>query len=71
MTAVSSARTHVDAGRPAHTPRPQEPLGEPVQDAAQRPAGEKQVAGAAPPAPEQAMENIRADVAEIKESAHR
>lgn len=34
-------------------------------------AGKRQVDQAAPPAPEQAMENVRADVAEIKERAHR
>jgi uncharacterized membrane protein YqjE len=34
-------------------------------------AGKKQVAQAAPPTPQQTMENVRADVAEIKESAHR
>ncbi|MEU6807551.1 phage holin family protein [Streptomyces sp. NPDC046831] len=34
-------------------------------------AGRKQVAEAAPPAPEQTIENVKADVAEIKESAHR
>jgi uncharacterized membrane protein YqjE len=33
--------------------------------------GRKQLAQAAPPAPEQAMAGVRADVAEIKESAHR
>lgn len=34
-------------------------------------SGKKQVAHAAPPAPEQTIENVKADVAEIKESAHR
>ncbi|MEE4546240.1 phage holin family protein [Streptomyces sp. V4-01] len=34
-------------------------------------AGKKEIAQAAPPAPEQAIENLKADVAEIKESAHR
>ncbi|WP_189531104.1 phage holin family protein [Streptomyces roseolilacinus] len=34
-------------------------------------AGRKQVAGAAPPVPERAIEGIKADVAEIKEKAHR
>lgn len=34
-------------------------------------AGRKQLAQAAPPAPEQAMAGVKADVAEIKESAHR
>ena len=34
-------------------------------------AGKKQVVRAAPPAPEQAIENVKADVAEIKRSAHR
>ncbi|MFE1195639.1 phage holin family protein [Streptomyces olivaceoviridis] len=33
--------------------------------------GKKQVDQAAPPAPEQTIENVKADVAEIKESAHR
>ncbi|MBW5420811.1 phage holin family protein [Streptomyces sp. BG9H] len=33
--------------------------------------GKKQVAQAAPPTPEQAIESIKADVAEIKEKAHR
>jgi uncharacterized membrane protein YqjE len=33
--------------------------------------GKKQIAEAAPPAPEQTIENVKADVAEIKESAHR
>lgn len=33
--------------------------------------GKKQVGRAAPPTPEQAIENVKADVAEIKESAHR
>jgi uncharacterized membrane protein YqjE len=33
--------------------------------------GKKQVAEAAPPAPEQTIQNVKADVAEIKESAHR
>ncbi|MFJ8865006.1 phage holin family protein [Streptomyces sp. NPDC102473] len=33
--------------------------------------GKRQVDRAAPPAPEQAIENVKADVAEIKESVHR
>ncbi|MEU2056472.1 phage holin family protein [Streptomyces bungoensis] len=33
--------------------------------------GKKQIAEAAPPAPEQTIDNVKADVAEIKESAHR
>ncbi|MFJ7147164.1 phage holin family protein [Streptomyces sp. NPDC100445] len=33
--------------------------------------GKKEVAQAAPPAPQQTIENVKADVAEIKESAHR
>ncbi|MFF7241843.1 phage holin family protein [Streptomyces collinus] len=33
--------------------------------------GKKEVSSAAPPAPEQTIENVKADVAEIKESAHR
>jgi uncharacterized membrane protein YqjE len=33
--------------------------------------GKKQVSRAAPPTPEQTIENVKADVAEIKESAHR
>ncbi|GAA2286510.1 hypothetical protein GCM10010145_66550 [Streptomyces ruber] len=33
--------------------------------------GKKQVGRAAPPAPEQTIENVKADVAEIRESAHR
>ncbi|MEU3524251.1 phage holin family protein [Streptomyces sp. NPDC038707] len=33
--------------------------------------GKKQVAEASPPAPEQTIQNVKADVAEIKESAHR
>lgn len=33
--------------------------------------GKRQVDKAAPPAPEQAIENVKADVAEIKESVHR
>jgi uncharacterized membrane protein YqjE len=33
--------------------------------------GKKEVAQAAPPAPEQTIENVKADVAEIKESAKR
>ncbi|MCQ9132245.1 MULTISPECIES: phage holin family protein [Streptomyces] len=33
--------------------------------------GKKQVEQAAPPAPEQTIENVKADVAEIKESAQR
>ncbi|MFF1325747.1 phage holin family protein [Streptomyces chartreusis] len=34
-------------------------------------SGKKQVSKAAPPAPEQTIENVKADVAEIKESARR
>lgn len=34
-------------------------------------SGRKQVGRAAPPVPEQTIENVKADVAEIKESAHR
>ncbi|MER5374979.1 phage holin family protein [Streptomyces sp. NPDC002553] len=34
-------------------------------------SGKKQVDQAAPPMPEQTVENVKADVAEIKESAHR
>ncbi|MFF1443153.1 phage holin family protein [Streptomyces sp. NPDC058295] len=34
-------------------------------------SGKKQVDNAAPAAPEQTIENVKADVAEIKESAHR
>ncbi|MFF0742764.1 phage holin family protein [Streptomyces sp. NPDC004111] len=34
-------------------------------------SGKKQVARAAPAAPRQTIENVKADVAEIKESAHR
>ncbi|GGW13964.1 membrane protein [Streptomyces capoamus] len=34
-------------------------------------SGKKQVEQAAPPTPEQTIENVKADVAEIKESAHR
>ncbi|MFK8907541.1 phage holin family protein [Streptomyces sp. YS-3] len=34
-------------------------------------SGKKQVSQAAPPVPEQAIENVKADVAEIKESAQR
>ncbi|TQJ92455.1 putative superfamily III holin-X [Streptomyces sp. SLBN-31] len=34
-------------------------------------SGKKQVDQAAPPAPEQTIENVKADVAEIKESAQR
>ncbi|MET8945743.1 phage holin family protein [Streptomyces sp. NPDC004542] len=34
-------------------------------------SGKKQVDQAAPPVPEQTVENVKADVAEIKESAHR
>ncbi len=34
-------------------------------------SGRKQVDQAAPPTPEQTIENVKADVAEIKESAHR
>jgi hypothetical protein len=33
--------------------------------------GRKQFTGAAPPAPEQTIDSVKADVAEIKESAHR
>ncbi|MEU6367034.1 phage holin family protein [Streptomyces sp. NPDC046931] len=33
--------------------------------------GKRQVGRAAPPAPKQTIENVKADVAEIKESAHR
>ncbi|MFE2822201.1 phage holin family protein [Streptomyces sp. NPDC059271] len=33
--------------------------------------GRKQIHRAAPPKPEQAIENVKADVAEIKRSAHR
>jgi hypothetical protein len=33
--------------------------------------GRKQINGAAPPAPEQTIDSVKADVAEIKESAHR
>nr|WP_320774023.1 phage holin family protein [Streptomyces sp. CRN 30] len=33
--------------------------------------GKKQVGKAAPPAPQQTIENVKADVAEIKGSAHR
>ncbi|MEU6403851.1 phage holin family protein [Streptomyces sp. NPDC046985] len=33
--------------------------------------GKKQVALASPPTPQQTVENVKADVAEIKESAHR
>ncbi|MEU0333908.1 phage holin family protein [Streptomyces sp. NPDC006193] len=33
--------------------------------------GKKEVAQAAPPTPQQTIENVKADVAEIKESAHR
>jgi uncharacterized membrane protein YqjE len=33
--------------------------------------GKKQIAKAGPPAPEQAIDNVKADVAEIKESAQR
>ncbi|MFG3016819.1 phage holin family protein [Streptomyces cinerochromogenes] len=33
--------------------------------------GKKQIDQAAPPTPEQTVENVKADVAEIKESAHR
>ncbi|MFF7974369.1 phage holin family protein [Streptomyces sp. NPDC007905] len=33
--------------------------------------GKKEVAEAAPPTPQQTIENVKADVAEIKESAHR
>ncbi|MEZ3182078.1 phage holin family protein [Streptomyces pimonensis] len=34
-------------------------------------SGKKQVDRASPPMPEQTVENVKADVAEIKESAHR
>ncbi|MFJ8158201.1 phage holin family protein [Streptomyces sp. NPDC094468] len=34
-------------------------------------SGKKQIGQAAPPAPEQTVENVKADVATIKESAHR
>ncbi|CAM5671557.1 membrane protein [Streptomyces avidinii] len=34
-------------------------------------AGKKQIARAVPPVPEQAVESVKADVAEIKERAHR
>ncbi|MEV6839087.1 phage holin family protein [Streptomyces sp. NPDC051133] len=34
-------------------------------------SGKRQVDQAAPPAPEQTVDNVKADVAEIKESAHR
>ena len=34
-------------------------------------SGKKQVDRASPPTPEQTVENVKADVAEIKESAHR
>ncbi|MEU2542630.1 phage holin family protein [Streptomyces iakyrus] len=34
-------------------------------------AGRKQVRGATPPAPQQTIDNVKADVAEIKESAQR
>ncbi|MFI9345201.1 phage holin family protein [Streptomyces sp. NPDC052773] len=33
--------------------------------------GKKQIAEASPPVPEHAMDNVKADVAQIKESAHR
>ncbi|QCX74146.1 hypothetical protein C9F11_02215 [Streptomyces sp. YIM 121038] len=33
--------------------------------------GKKEVSRAAPPVPEETIENVKADVAEIKESAHR
>ncbi|POX42991.1 phage holin family protein [Streptomyces sp. Ru72] len=33
--------------------------------------GKRQVGRAAPPSPEQTIENVKADLAEIKESAHR
>ncbi|MER6468795.1 phage holin family protein [Streptomyces collinus] len=33
--------------------------------------GKKEVSQASPPAPEETIENVKADVAEIKESAHR
>ncbi|MGW7056452.1 phage holin family protein [Streptomyces sp. NPDC054887] len=34
-------------------------------------AGKKQVGGATPPVPERAIDSVKADVAEIKERAHR
>nr|WP_028805666.1 phage holin family protein [Streptomyces sp. 142MFCol3.1] len=34
-------------------------------------SGKKQVTSAAPPAPTQSIDNVKADIAEIKESAHR
>ncbi|MGW0363034.1 phage holin family protein [Streptomyces sp. NPDC002990] len=34
-------------------------------------AGKKQIAKAGPPAPEQTIDSVKADVAEIKEAAHR
>ncbi|MER7486157.1 phage holin family protein [Streptomyces sp. NPDC126497] len=34
-------------------------------------SGRKQVEQASPPTPEQAVENVKADMAEIKESTHR
>ncbi|WP_425589215.1 phage holin family protein [Streptomyces siamensis] len=34
-------------------------------------SGKRQVSSAAPPAPTQSIENVKADIAEIKESAHR
>ncbi|MEW2632593.1 phage holin family protein [Streptomyces sp. NPDC048389] len=34
-------------------------------------AGKKQIEQGAPPAPQQAVDNVKADIAQIKESAHR
>jgi hypothetical protein len=34
-------------------------------------AGKKQMERGAPPAPQQAVDNVKADIAQIKESAHR
>lgn len=34
-------------------------------------SGKKQVSQAAPPTPEKTIENVKSDLAEIKESAHR
>ncbi|MFI6017618.1 phage holin family protein [Streptomyces sp. NPDC051287] len=42
-----------------------------VTTAALARSGKKQIGQAAPPAPEQTFENVKADVATIKESAHR
>ncbi|MGW4877777.1 phage holin family protein [Streptomyces sp. NPDC004262] len=42
-----------------------------VTTAALARSGKKQIGQAAPPAPEQTVENVKADVATIKESAHR